>query len=236
MNIYKLLLSILKKYKFNKIDKLKIIQLSDYISLILKYNSITKLTSDFNVNRLIERHIIDSLQLLKIDFVSQCETILDIGSGAGFPGIPLYIFTNKKLLLIESKNKKAIFLSIVKNHLKLKNINIINKRAEDLAHNPEYREKFDLVVSRALSNFNISMELSFPFCNINGNVIYYATKNTLKILEKEFNKIIQYGCKEYNIFEYKINNIKYYIFHVKKLWKTPEAYPRNYKQINKNRT
>lgn len=234
MDINKILFSLLSKYKFDNINQTKINQLSDYISLIFQYNSGIKLTSDNNLYKLIERHIIDSLYLLKSNIVSRCETILDIGSGAGFPGIPLYIFTNKKTFLIESNEKKAIFLNIVKSHLKLKNLSIINDRAENLAHNIIYREKFDWVVSRALSNFSIAMELSFPFSRINGIIFYFATKNTIKIIDKKFNYIKEYGCTDYNLFEYKINDILYYLFYVKKLWKTPEKYPRSYKKIKKN--
>lgn len=229
-----ILLPLLNKYKLDNISQSKINQLSNYISLIIQYNKLLKLTSDTSISKIVERHIIDSLQLLKINYISHCETIVDIGTGAGFPGIPLYIFTNKKIFLIESNEKKVIFLNIVKSYLKLNGLTIINGRAENLAHNILYREKFDCVISRALSNFSIAMELSFPFSKINGFILYYATKNTLEFIQNNFNRIKEYGCVDYKILEYKINNITYYLFYVQKLWKTPEKYPRIYKKIKQN--
>jgi len=233
MNISERIISMLNKYDFKNIDEKKVNQISDYITLILKYNSLLKLTSDINVDKLIERHIIDSLHLLKIDTISQCETILDIGSGAGFPGIPLAIISKKKVLLIESNEKKSFFLNIIKNNLKLDNISVINNRCENLAHNSEYREKFDCVITRALANFEIAMEVSFPFTKIDGYIFYFASKNTLKMIERNFNNIRIFGCNDYNIFDYRINNILFYIFYVRKMWKTPDEYPRNYKKLGK---
>jgi 16S rRNA (guanine527-N7)-methyltransferase len=233
MSINKTIISMLNKYNFQNINSKKVDQLSDYVSLILKYNSLLKLTTDINVDKLIERHIIDSLFLLKAGVISQCETILDIGSGAGFPGIPLAIISEKKVLLIESNEKRSYFLNIVKNNLKLNNIYIINKRCENLAHNLQYRENFDCVITRAFANFEIAMELSFPFSKVNGHIFYFASKNTLKIIKKNFNNIKLFGCNNYNILDYKINNISFYIFYVKKLWKTPNEYPRSHKKLGK---
>ncbi len=230
MNINKILANNLIEHKFSIKNKNIILLLTKYIYLIKKWNNRINLTSDFHFTKIIKRHIIDSLYVMKLNFVSQCETILDIGSGAGFPGIILNIYTGKATTLIESNTKKAYFLSLVKQKLHLDKLNILCERAEKLSKLYIYREKFDCVISRALANFLTTMELSFPFSKINGNIIYFSTEKYNKTIYENFNKIKILGCDRYNLFPYKIDNIQYYIFYVKKLWKTPIQYPGSFKK------
>jgi 16S rRNA (guanine527-N7)-methyltransferase len=232
MNINELILHNLKKYNIS-VENNNILPLSKYINLILNWNKKIKLTSDNTITKILVRHIIDSLMILKLNFVSDCETFLDIGTGAGFPGIVLGLFLNKDITLIESNYKKVFFLNIVKNELKLKNISILNNRAEELARIDLYREKFDCVISRAVLNFFSAMELSFPFAKVNGNIIYYATNKNLHLIKNNFDKIKKLGSNEYNIFEYNLDNIKLYLFYVKKMWTTPLQYPETYNKIKK---
>ena len=234
MSIHNLLKITLREHNFDCKNNHYLILLAKYISLISEWNKRINLISDTDVNKIIKRHILDSLYVMKLNIVSQCETILDIGSGAGFPGMIINIYTNKDTTLIESNSKKAFFLQLVKQRLGLKNLTVINKRAEDLSKSYVYREKYDCIISRALANFPISMELSFPFSKINGNIIYFSTKKSNKIIEKYFNKIKIFGCEKYNLYPYVIDNVKYYLFCVKKLWKTPDKYPRSYNKMQKN--
>ncbi|MCX7698207.1 MAG: 16S rRNA (guanine(527)-N(7))-methyltransferase RsmG [Candidatus Goldbacteria bacterium] len=233
MKNHKIIHLYFKRNNINFINNNHILLLSKYIDLLLDWNKKIRLTSSSST-RNIMKHILDSLQLLKLDFVSQCETILDIGTGAGFPGIILNIITNKKVSLIESNSKKCLFLKIIKSNLNLKNLSIYNERAEKLAHNIELREKFDIVVSRALSNFIAAMELCAPFSKIGGYIIYYLSDKIKDYIEKNFDKIKIFGLNDYSFFQYYILNNKYFLFNVKKICKTPDKYPRNYNKIKKN--
>ncbi len=177
---------------------------------------------------------IDSLYFIKTNIISQCETILDIGSGAGFPGIPNAIYlTNKKFFLVDSIKKKCQFLINIKNILKLDNIEIINARAESLSKKIEYREKFDCSLVKAFNPFNISMEIIIPLIRIGGYCVYYASPNQEKIILK--NKSIQQilGFKILDIYRYELpeNTGKRSLIIVKKMWKTNDVYPRAYKNI-----
>ncbi|MCX8094226.1 MAG: 16S rRNA (guanine(527)-N(7))-methyltransferase RsmG [Candidatus Goldbacteria bacterium] len=233
MNNYKIIYHYLKNCNVDFINSNFILLFSKYIDLLLDWNKKIRLTSNSSIKSIM-RHIIDSLQLIKLNFISHCETILDVGTGAGFPGLIFNMITNKKVFLLESNNKKCLFLKIVKSSLNLKNIFIINERAEILAHNIEYREKFDLVVSRALSNFETAMELCSPFTKIYGYLVYYSTEKIRNYIEKNFSKFKILGLENFDFFPYCVFNKKFYLFNVKKMWKTPIEYPRNFNKIKRN--
>ena len=156
----------------------------------------------------------------------------DVGSGAGFPGIPIKIIRGDiNVDLIESISKKTKFLNNVITTLNLDNIRVINIRVEELAHNKIYREKYDYVVSRAMARLNELLELSFPLVKVNGKYIAFKglksmvelneAINAIRILGGEFENII-------NIPEFNSNLIV-----INKVFKTPEFYPREYRLIAK---
>ena len=136
------------------------------------------LTSIKEDKEIIIKHFIDSLFVMKIDAVSRCGTALDIGSGPGFPGIPLaIILQGAKFTLIESNKKKSEFLMELINKLQLSNIDLIIGRAEILSHEAELREKFDCSFIRALAKFPVALELSIGLIKPGGRLIFISVKN-----------------------------------------------------------
>lgn len=204
-----------------------------YKELLKEYNKKFNLTSILEDSDIYLKHFYDSLCLLKIEELKTATSILDIGTGAGFPGIPLaIILKDKDITLVESNAKKCGFLQIVKEELNLENITIINTRAEDYAK--KVREKYDIVTSRAVSNLKILLELEIPLLKVNGLFLPLKanveqeidlSKNILKELNSSIEKIINYNLPK--------ENSKRSILKIKKLKETDIKYPREYNKILK---
>ena len=145
-------------------------KLNDYLNFLLEYNTHTNLTSITNINEIFLKHFYDSLTITKVINLNNINTLLDIGSGAGFPGIVLKIFyPNLNITLLDSNNKKITFLNELIKKLKLANINTINIRVEDFAKNN--LNKYDLVTARAVTNLRVLSEISLPLVKINSYFI-----------------------------------------------------------------
>ena len=212
----------------NQINKFKI-----YYEYLIEYNKHTNLTSITTKEDVYLKHFYDSCLLTKtIDF-NNIDTMLDIGCGAGFPGIVIKIlFPNIKLTLLDSNNKKTKFCESLSTLLELDNVEIVNKRAEEYII--EKREYFDIVSARAVKNLPVLIELSIPYVKQNGYFIAMKSdyeeelnnsKNGIKVLGAEYIKTININLP---------NNtgIRNFIL-IKKINKTNPKYPRNYNQIIK---
>jgi 16S rRNA (guanine527-N7)-methyltransferase len=151
---------------------LQLKKFEDYYRQIIDWNKRINLTNITDYEEFQVKHFLDSLSLaLVINFNRELD-IIDIGTGAGFPGIPLKIvFPNIKLTLLEATVKKTKFLEQVVSDMGLKNAGIIAERAETVAHDTKYREKYDVVVSRAVAALTTLAELMLPFCSIGGECI-----------------------------------------------------------------
>ena len=165
----------------------QLLQFETYKNLLQEYNkkfNLTSLTSDSDIYL---KHFYDSLCITKVDLKDK-NTILDIGSGAGFPGIPLSIlYSDKKITLIEANTKKCNFLNIVKDKLNLNNLEIMNTRAETFAK--QTREYFDVVTSRAVSHLKILLELEIPTLKVNG--LFIPLKGDIEIELQESKDILK---------------------------------------------
>lgn len=179
-----------------------------YMELVLDWNQKVNLTAITEKDDFIKKHFIDSIACINSDEFKNAKHIIDIGTGAGFPGLPLAILCReKKFVLLDSLNKRIKILNDIINELGLTNVEAIHGRAEELAHKKEYREKFDIVVSRAVSRLSVLSELSIPFLKKNGYFISYKgpyvqdeindAKNALKMLNSEFIRI-EYDKNEFN--------------------------------------
>ncbi len=205
----------------------QIIQFYKYMNLLIEWNKKINLTSIEEPQEIILKHFIDSLTINS--YIEDNQTLVDVGTGAGFPGIPIKIYRpNVKIVLVDSLNKRINFLNEVIKELNLKDIETVHSRVEDFGKNSKYRESFDIVTARAVSNLAVLSEYLVPLTKIGGNCICMKgneieeecnnAKNAIKILGGKISKIDTFKLPE--------NDISRNIIVIQKTNKTPNKYPR----------
>lgn len=208
-------------------------QFQKYMELVLKYNEVMNLTAITDPQEFYEKHFYDSLlPCEEIDFNNK--EIIDIGSGAGFPGIPLAIaFPTSKFTLLDPLAKRCNFLEIVIKELNLKNVKVVNKRAEDIT-NLE-RENYDIAVSRAVASLNILLELSIPYVKVNGEFIAYKGLKYQEEIDNAKEAFNQLNIHVKKIQKAKLHFSKEERFNIIILKDevTNKRFPRNFSQIKK---
>ena len=213
---------LISKYsiKSNNISK----QLYTYMECILEANNSINLTSITNPNEFIVKHFIDSLVIS--EYIDG-NKILDIGTGAGFPGIPLAINNpDKNFVLLDSVNKKLNVIRGTLPKIGINNVDVIHSRAEDLAHDNEYREQFDCVVSRAVANLTTLVEYMLPFAKVGGMIICLKGPNYEQELMDASKAIDILGGKVVKTMSFNIEDNERNIIFIKKHKTTPEKFPR----------
>ncbi|MBO5348607.1 MAG: 16S rRNA (guanine(527)-N(7))-methyltransferase RsmG [Clostridia bacterium] len=210
-----------------QIEEEKIKKFYDYMLLIQEWNEKINLTAITEPKEIIIKHFIDSLTIASQ--IDKNTKIIDIGTGAGFPGIPLKIYNDSiNITLLDSLNKRTLFLKEVADKLNLQGVEIIHGRAEDFAQDVKYREKYDIAVSRAVAPLNILLEYLTPYVKVNGNVIAMKGSNATEEINdsekalKQLNSTIEETKKMYLPNE----NGERYIITIRKDKKTPKVYPR----------
>lgn len=198
-----------------------------YMNLLLEWNEKINLTAITQPKEVKLKHFVDSLTVLK--YINDDDKVIDIGTGAGFPGIPLKIMNkNTKITLLDSLNKRINFLNIVIEKLDLSNIQAIHGRAEEIARNKLYREKYDVAVSRAVANLSTLIEYMLPFVKIGGKCICMKGANVNEELERAQNAIKELGgeIERVDNFYLSDNDNERNIIVIKKIKKTKSKYPR----------
>lgn len=226
MNFNKKLEEKLKLIDIN-ISEIEIENFKIYMKLLLEWNKKINLTAITNEDDIILKHFVDSLTIKK--YISENEKIIDIGTGAGFPGIPLAIMNkNNEITLMDSLNKRIVFLNDVIDKLKLTNVKAIHSRAEELARNKTYREKYDVAVSRAVANLSTLVEYMLPFVSVGGKCICMKGPNIEEELKNAKNAIKELGGEIIKIENFKLpeSDNERNIVIIKKIKETSSKYPR----------
>ena len=204
-------------------------QFYDFYNLLIEKNKIVNLTSIIEPYDVIEKHFIDSVALVKFYDFSKVSSCIDVGTGAGFPGIPLKIvFPELNVMLLDSLNKRVDFLNSVIINLGLDGISTIHSRAEDGARNKNLREKYDVCVSRAVANLSTLSEYCIPFVKVNGSFISYKSGNVLEEVTSAKKPIEILGGKLEDVNEFTLPNSDYrrsFVI-IKKIKSTSSKYPR----------
>ena len=204
-------------------------QFRQYYEMLVEKNKVMNLTAITEWEEVIDKHFIDSISLVKACDLSDEKYILDLGCGAGFPGIPLKIaFPNLKIVLLDSLNKRILFLQEVIEALGLEKVEALHGRAEDYARKSEYREQFDYCVSRAVANLTTLSEYCIPYVKEGGSFISYKSgkvKEEVKEVKKALS-ILGGKMDEMVTFELPETDMERIFVKIKKEKKTPKKYPR----------
>lgn len=204
-------------------------KLYSFYELLIEKNKVMNLTGITEYEEVIDKHFVDSVSIIKAIDLNKKIRVIDLGTGAGFPGIPLkIIFPNIEIVLVDSLNKRIKFLEEVVEQLQLTDISCIHSRAEDLAQNKEYREQFDLCVSRAVANLSTLCEYCIPFVKVGGNFVSYKSgviqeeleqaKYAISTLGGELSEVINFTLPE--------TDIERSFIKIKKNKNTQKKYPR----------
>lgn len=202
-------------------------QFYKYMNLLIEWNKKINLTAIIEPKEIILKHFVDSLTIAK--YIEENKKVADVGTGAGFPGIPLKIYRKDlKITLIDSLNKRLNFLNEVISELELKEITTVHGRAEELGQNKEYRERFDIVTSRAVANLSTLSEYLIPFIKKDGKCIYMKTLEVDEELQKAKRAINILGGKIINTDKFYLpeSEIGRSIVVIEKEKQTPIKYPR----------
>ena len=213
----------------------QIAQFNLYYELLTEKNKVMNLTAITEYNDVVKKHFIDSMMISRIVDMRKIRTLCDVGTGAGFPGIPLKIvYPHLHLSLVDSVGKRVNFLSEVVEKLGLEDVETIHSRTEDLAHNPKYREKYDLVTARAVASMNVLSEYCIPYAKIGGYFAAYKSGNIEEELNNAQNAVTTLGGKIEKTDVFDLYGMGRSIVLIRKVKGTPKVYPRKAGTPSKN--
>lgn len=206
-------------------------QFLQYYEMLVEKNKVMNLTGITEYEEVIQKHFLDSLSLIRVipDIASQKLTVIDLGTGAGFPGIPLKIaFPELEITLMDSLNKRILFLQEVIDALGLKKVSAVHGRAEEMASNATHRQQYDLCVSRAVSNLAVLTEYCLPFVKKGGLFVSYKSADSDAEIQEGKKAISILGGKLTSVDKFQLpdSDLKRALVCIKKVKDTPKKYPR----------
>lgn len=214
--------------KYNKFIK--------YMRLVQEWNEKINLTAITEDEEFIKKHFIDCIKAFKSEEIRNAKTLIDVGTGAGFPGVPIAIMRDDlQVTLLDSLNKRINFLNLVVKELDLKNVITIHSRAEDGARKSELREKFDVATSRAVANMAVLSEFCLPYVKVGGNFVALKGPAIEEELKNSTNALGVLGGKLKEVLEVTIEDtdLKHNIVVVSKKKECPKCYPRKAGTVTK---
>lgn len=212
-----------------ELSALQLDQFIRYYEMLVKWNEVMNLTAVIEYNKVLKKHFVDSASLVRAYNPKESENMIDIGTGAGFPGLVLKIvFPKMRITLLDSLNKRIQFLNAVTEELNLQGISVLHGRAEDFARKEQMRENFDLCVSRAVANLSTLSEYCIPFVKPGGKFVSYKSEKVLEEVAAAQNALKMLGGKIVKQVSFYLPDSDIYrnLVVIEKIKETPKKFPR----------